>query len=239
MYYYVRIGERRMEDQILSEKRWNLFARELEVILEAHQLSIGQLDDRLGIHREKVRRLKQSLLTPKSFPVLNTEEMEVVSEKLQLTDAEMVQLRAAILASAIERMLMDRINQDDALLATEQLLLIISRAMQQQLNSITGMGAIRREDAIPSTYDESDLALEAAIERIEKGTTALHLSHHISSHSERIERTKEARSHFEAALAELDEVDDDMRMLAAWSYYQAEAQSRLAEAEERLEDLGE
>lgn len=228
-----------MANQSSEEKRWNIFARELETILEAHQLTIGQLDDQLGIHREKVRRLKRSLFTSKSFPVLNTEEMEQVIDELQLSDAETVQLRAALLTVAIERLLMDRIDQENALLACEQLFPIISDAMQQQFNSVRGLGAIRREDVIASTYDESDLALEAAIEHVEKGIIMLHLSRNVSSHSERVERTREARSHFEAALAELEEVDGDMQLLAAWSYYKAEAQSRLAEAEERLEDLGE
>ena len=228
-----------MTGQPPSEKRWNLFARELENILAVHNLSIGQLDDQIGIHREKVRRLKQSLLLPKSFPVLNTEEMEQVVDALSLDDAEVMRLRAAILAVAIERILMDRINQDDALLATEQLLPVISKAMQQEVQSITGMGAIRREDTIPSNYDESDLALELAKERLEKGTLAIHLSYHVSSHSERIERTREARTHFEAVLAELNEVDDDMRLLAAWNYCYTEAQNRLSEVSERLEDLGE
>ena len=51
--------------------------------------------------------------------------MEAVSEKLQLTDAEILRLRAAILTTSIERMLMDRINQDDALVAAEQMLPLI------------------------------------------------------------------------------------------------------------------
>jgi hypothetical protein len=227
-----------MVNPIPSEKHWNLFARELEAILEAHQLSIGQLDDRLSIHREKVRRLKQSLLTPKNFPVLNTEEMEMLSEKLQLSDDEIMRLRAAVLATAIERVLMDRISPSDALAVAEHMLPLISRAMQEQINSITGMGAIRREDTISSDYDESDLALESAIEAIDKGTIALHLSYNVSSHIERIERAQEACHHFEVAQAELDEVDDDMRMLAAWKYCSEEAQSRLIEVNERLEELG-
>jgi len=228
-----------MTGQTQSVKRWNLFARELEEILVTHNLSIGQLDDKIGVHREKVRRLKQSLLFPKSFPVLNTEEMEQVIDALGLDDAEVMRLRAAILATAIERMLMDRINQDDALLATEQLLFVISKAMQQEVQSVTGMGAIRGEDSIPSNYNEGDLALEFVIDTINKGTIALHLSYNVSSHTERIERVQEARHHFEVAQAELDEVDDDLRLLTAWNYSYTEAQNRLAEANERLEDLGE
>lgn len=228
-----------MTDQAQSSKRWNLFARELEDILADHHYTLGQLDDQAGIHREKVRRLKQSLGLPKNFPVLNSEEMAAISEKLQLSDTEIMRLRAAVLATAIERVLMDRISPSDALAAAEHMLPLISRAMQEQVNSITGMGAIRREDTISSDYDESDLALEAAIEAIDKGTIALHLSYNVSSHTERVERAQEARYHFEAAQAELDEVDDDIRQLAAWKYCNQEAQSRLAEADQRLEDLGE
>src|SRR5690242_18013470 len=106
-----------MDDQSASGKRWNLFARELADILAVNHLGLGHLDDRAGIHREKVRRLIQSLSAPKSFPVLNAEEMELVIQKFQLGDEDVLRLRAALLATSIEKTLMDRINQDDALLA--------------------------------------------------------------------------------------------------------------------------
>ena len=57
---------------------WNLFASVLQEILAAHGLGLGHLDDRANIHREKVRRLQHSLKVPKSFPVLNIDEMEQV-----------------------------------------------------------------------------------------------------------------------------------------------------------------
>ena len=227
-----------MANQATSEMRWNLFARELEDILAEHQCAIDQLNERAGIHGEKVRRLKQSLLIPKNFPILNTDEMEAISEKLHLSHTEILRLRAAVLATSIERVLMDRISPRDALVAAEQLLPLIIKAMQEQINSITGMGAIRREDTISSDYDENDLALESAIESIDKGTIALHLSYSVSSHTERIERALEARHHFEVAQVELDEVDDDIHMLTSWKYCHTEAQSRLIEANERLDDLG-
>jgi hypothetical protein len=40
-----------------SSKRWNLFARELEDILEEHGLRLGHLNDRAGLHPQKVSRL--------------------------------------------------------------------------------------------------------------------------------------------------------------------------------------
>ena len=102
------------------KRRWNLFARELEDILTNHSLRLGQLDDRAGIHREKVRRLQKSLKVPKSFPTLNPSEMDVVIESCFLTENEVFRLRAAIIATSVEAMLMDRINQDDALKAAER-----------------------------------------------------------------------------------------------------------------------
>src|SRR5436190_2098089 len=104
-----------------QNKRWNLFARELENILAARGLKLGLLDDRVGIHREKVRRLQQSLLTPKRFPVLNPEEIDLLVQAFHLSEGEWVRLQAAMLATAIERMLMERIDQDNALLASEQI----------------------------------------------------------------------------------------------------------------------
>ena len=83
-----------MSEHLEQAKRWNLFARELEDILASYNLGLGHLDDRDGIHREKVRRLIQSLRAPKSFPVLNTEEMDLLVQTLQLGDEEVLRLRA-------------------------------------------------------------------------------------------------------------------------------------------------
>src|SRR5205085_11306335 len=103
-----------MTDRQISPRRWNLFARELEDILVARNLGLGLLDNRASIHREKVRRLLRSLVQPKSFPVLNADELKQVISAFGLTGEEELRLRAAMLATAIERMLMDRIDQDDA-----------------------------------------------------------------------------------------------------------------------------
>jgi len=127
-----------------SAKRWNLFARELEDILATRNLGLGHLDDRAGIHREKVRRLIQSLRVPKSFPVLNTEEIHYIIEEFAFSENDVLRLRAAVLATSIEKTLMDRINQDDALLAAEQLFPVIFKALQEQVGGISGLGTIRR-----------------------------------------------------------------------------------------------
>src|SRR5438067_13457294 len=109
-----------MANQAWPTKRWNIFARELEDILAVRHLDIGYLDNRVGIHHEKVHRLTQSLLIPKSFPVLNADEMGRLIQICNLGDFEVTRLRAAVLVASLQKMLMNRINQDDALLAAEQ-----------------------------------------------------------------------------------------------------------------------
>jgi hypothetical protein len=114
-----------------QEKSGNLFAHELEEILAAHGQNLSQMDPRLGIPREKARRLLQSLRTPKSFPVLGPEELECLELELPLSGVEWTRLRAALLATAIERMLMDRLGQDKALQAAEQVVFLIDEALRR------------------------------------------------------------------------------------------------------------
>src|ERR1039457_4814831 len=87
--------------------RWNIFARELEDILATRGLKLGHLDDRgVVFHREKVRRLQQSLKSPQHLTTLNPDEMERLTVIMQLTALEQKQLRAALLATAVEMTLM-------------------------------------------------------------------------------------------------------------------------------------
>src|SRR5271165_4605204 len=98
--------------------RWNIFARELENVLRMRDLRLGHLDDRgIVLQREKVRRLQRSLLTPSHFPILSPEELDRLISYLELTRLEQHRLHAAIVATAVERTLMDRVPPEVALLA--------------------------------------------------------------------------------------------------------------------------
>lgn len=132
-----------MNDRLASHGGWNLFARVLQEILVAHGLGLGHLDDRAHIHPEKVRRLQRSLRVPKNFPVLTIEEMEEVAHVFKLDWQEQIRLRAAVLATSIEATLMDRINQDDALKAAEQILPIIQRSLQEHEGELGGLAVAR------------------------------------------------------------------------------------------------
>ena len=217
---------------------WNLFASVLQEILAAHGLGLGHLDDRANIHREKVRRLQLSLKVPKSFPVLNIDEMERVITTFQLNRKEKTRLRAAILATSIEETLMDRINPDDALKAAEQILDIIEQALQEHAHDLAGIGAVKGGSSMTSEESEIDRKLENALTAIDHATIALHLSRNADSQAERVECAQQARVSFMAALAELDRATPVLKLSDAWLVWHDEAQNGLAAAQSRLTSLG-
>lgn len=217
---------------------WNLFASVLQEILAAHGLGLGHLDDRAHIHREKVRRLQLSLKVPKSFPVLNIDEMEQVITVFQLNRNEKTRLRAAILATSIEETLMDRINPDDALKAAEQIFGIIEQALQEHLHDLVGIGAVKGGVTMMSEESEIDRKLGNALTAIDHATLALHLSRNADSQVQRVERAQQAKDGFTSALAELDKATSALKVNDAWLVWHDEAQNGLSAAQSRLASLG-
>lgn len=151
-----------------EDRQWNLFARELEDILAVHGFRLGHLNDRAEIHPEKVRRLQHSLRMPR-FHMLAPEELERVYDVFGFNHEERIRLKAAILATAIEVLLMNRINQDDALAAAEQMLPALRRAVEAHDGDSGGLGAIkaievrqaRPTDTLEDGLETLDLALLA------------------------------------------------------------------------------
>jgi hypothetical protein len=217
---------------------WNLFASVLQEILAAHGLGLGHLDDRANIHREKVRRLQLSLKVPKSFPVLNIDEMEQVITIFRLNRKEKIRLRAAILATSIEETLMDRINPDDALKAAEQILGIIELALQEHAHDLAGIGAVKGGSIMMSEESEIDRKLGNALTAIDHATIALHLSRNADAQVERVERAHQARDGFTLAIVELDKAAPALKANDTWQVWHDEAQNGLTAAQSRLASLG-
>ena len=222
-----------------SSPGWNLFARVLQEVLAAHGVGLGYLDDRVKIHPEKVRRLQRSLKVPKSFPVLNIDEMEQVFIVFRLNRREKTRLRAALLATAIEQTLMDRINQHDALRAAEQILPIIEHALDTYADEPLGIGAVKGEGgAVMPDEAEIERELGGALSAIDRAQLSLHLSHNVESHAERVERAREAWDSFEAALVLLEAVESAFKAQEVWRVWYDEAQQGQRTAKERLAALG-
>ncbi len=222
-----------------SNKRWNLFARELEDILVAHDLRLGLLDDDTGIHREKIRRLQKSLSTPKNFPVLNPEEMELLIEKFDLSEEERVRLRAALLATAIERMLMSRIDKDNALQASEKIGTILREILLTQFEQDGELGSIRSGDSESIEDNKEDMTWDRAWSALDGGDLARQLSNDVISYREGLRWAKEADACYTESLTELDSLDEDSKSLQIWNIWRCDAHTGRASTRARLEDLGE
>jgi hypothetical protein len=230
-----------------NEPRWNLFARELEDILAIRGLRLGHLryrTDEFGaplVHHEKVRRLKHSLRA-KSFTLLNPEELERVMKAFEFTSEEHSRLRAALLATAVEVTLMDRINPDSALRAAEQILPVLRQALDSPdedngLRSIRGGGTAMLEDEAQGGI-ELDTRFEKALDALDRGTLALHLARSTGRHQERIDQAQQALEKFHAALRLLDTATDHERDQETWQLWQSEARHGGEQAAQILAHFG-
>jgi hypothetical protein len=227
-----------MTRQKSQNKYWNLFAHELEVILQAHGLSFSSLTSGAQIHSEKVRRLKLSLEVPK-FHLLSPEELDHVTYTFKFTGEEQLRLRAAILATAIEETLMNRIDADNALRAAEEIFPIIVKALRERVGQQHGMAVTRRDFLMDQT--SIDEILESALEQFDQAMIALHLGYHVDAPAERVEQTCRARDGFAAALVTLEELrrkHDSLTTSTIWEMWYTEVQSGLTTAQQRLTQLG-
>jgi hypothetical protein len=211
--------------------RWNSFARELEPILARRNLRLGHLDDRKDeqgplVHPEKVRRLQRSLDTPKSLTTLNPDELRRVTHAFNLTPEEEARLRAALLATAAERLLLGRVDQYIALQAADEAFYTLLAAIGQDPPP-PGMSGVRDPAAsqpyviVPATDDSEPLA--QAMGAIDRATLALHLSEDQAPISERIDRAAEAQMDYTRALDTLGQMPTANVDHEAWAYWRDEA----------------
>ena len=223
----------------VAQKYWNIFAFELRNVLSNYNMDLGHLDDRFGIHREKVRRLIHSLRTPSSLPVLNREDTEMITNMLHLSQQDILRLRAALLATSVQRMLCDRIEPEAARLAAEQLLPIILEALIEHTNKY-GLGNVRTGEITPlEDADDIDLAFESILTAIDYGEETVQLSYNVISPGERVKRAYQAKASFEDACTKLAQVNRHIKQLPQWKIWTNEAEKGKKTAMERLEELGE
>jgi len=219
-------------------KGWNLFARELEAILRAHGSPLGHLTTRVGIHTEKVRRLRQSLTSRTfHFHLLNPQELEEIILAFQLTGEEQLRLRAALLATAIEELLMNRIDPESALQVAEEVFPLLLLWLRQRVEQQQGLTTIRgRTDMHEPTLDEM---FEPILAQLNHGLLALYLGEQ-GSLTERLEHHRNALKSFLAvqeALEMLCKQEPDLKADAIWQLWYSEAQHNLSQAQQSVEHL--
>lgn len=186
-----------MTFQETAEVRWNIFARELEDVLKAHDLSISRLDDEGVVYfPEKVARLKRSLRSPASFPTLNPEELERLETNVPLTPDERARLRAALAAAAVERALMDRMDPPTALMAADDVFHVLLARVQREPDS--PLAGVRANTGFAAAEEESG-PLAAALDSIDRATLALHAARDASGRAREV-NTAAAEREFARAL---------------------------------------
>ena len=141
--------------------RWNIFARELEVILAVRQLRIEALPEEIALFPGKVRRLAQSLSEPDSFPILTDEEITALTRKFNLNNDEVLRLHAAILAASIEQSLMVQMDKEAARSIAEAAFQQILSALRQADDEANDPDTTRG-DIFLGMDDANERALNAA-----------------------------------------------------------------------------
>jgi len=218
-----------------NDVSWNIFARVLERILHAHGYTLWQLRTVAEIHTEKIGRLHRSLHEPK-FNVLSPDDLDKVILACNFTADEATQVRAAVLATAIEKMLMDRINRFDALAAAEQVYPILYRALKKRGDDSHGLGGTKGTAApvaTPLPTQTGSEAFERAIDEVDASLLLLHLAD-TSDGEDGVQYAQLARSRFLTTLALLEDLENEVRASESWLVWHAETLGGLAHAEQRI-----
>lgn len=85
---------------------------------------------------------------------------------------------------------------------------------------------------------ELDMALEPALDSIDRATLALHLSRMLSLPMERIEQAQQACTTYKSALRQLHTLSPDVRATTAWQHWEEEARHGFDFARATLDQLG-
>lgn len=215
-----------------SSNHWNIFVRELETILLKRGLRVSHLDDRgIVLHREKVRRLQQSLKSPRHLTTLNPDEIERLTLEMQLSEHEQKQLRAALLATAVEMILMDRIDPQTALMASDDVFHILFAAMKAQPDMVMTTGV--KAGAISDDAEEcGDELFVQALDLVDRAILAVHVSQQASSPQAQIIHAREAFDTFAHSLTLLQQCQSPPADSDDWRYWFNEVNDgqKLAEA---------
>jgi hypothetical protein len=219
------------------KKRWNIFARELENLLAARRIRLELLHEVITIFPDKARRLAQSLYEPGYFPLLNNGELEDLTLTCHLSHAEVLHLKAAVLATSVEKMLLGyTLDEEKALQTADTTFPFFLDVLQQIDDEANDQDAIRG-DLFLAMDNTNDRALNDAYHSFDNGEMALYLSEHAVSKQERVESARQACHYFKQALEELDTAEIHIRTTQGWHDWRAEIQRSLTSAEIRLQAL--
>lgn len=195
-----------------SEQSGNLYARELAQILAEHGLELDDLVDRVGLDPSTVQRLRLSLTNLLLSPVLSPQEQELLVTGLLFNATEQRRLLAALMATAIQRLLKDQLGLTCAhQFTTRAYPFLLTASLQADLDTL---GA---PDRTPDHGSREDQTWWAIWEAIESAALAFQMSHGRGlPRGERVRQLREARAWLEEAMADLESLDAASKVSPIW-----------------------
>ena len=208
----------------VPQMQWNIFARELDAILRAHGSRIGLLDnhEEIALHPQVVQRLLRSLHSPKPLVVLNPDVLTNIIQVYAMSIDERRRLKAAILATAVQRILMDRVDASLVLMISNNVfdLLLAAFVAHPALESLV------RQSSFTSPPNGTEATpLFEALDVLDQCTVELHLTLQTESDEERRRMALQTYQAFGFALTLLEQCSQDVRQAPDWEYWYREAQS--------------
>lgn len=217
----------------------SLFAIVLQSILEDHRLTFWYLTTRVGIHREKVRRLIASLHKP-HFILLSPEDFEAMDQSIPLNGTEILRLQAAILATVMENYLSSIMDLSRAQQTAEGFYNLFYAVLLRNTgnNQLDTLG-LASPDASPSSRNVlKDSSLDMAIELIDRGIAEATLRNFQTppgqiSHSDYLKLLR----YFTDGLYILSRLPDDIKATAKWQDWHKIAHKEAAEIIRLIQQL--
>jgi hypothetical protein len=209
--------------------RWNIFARELMAVLEAHGRKLSFLNG-IADHRTTVQRLQKSLTSPGHLVTLNPEEMKRLFEALPLRPQEKEHLQAALVATAVEMALMGRMDLDTAYRASDNVFTLLT-ANPDVVRNVRGGSSTFIDDG-----DMVDGSIsERALHLLDRALLTLHIARGASPAYIRRVHAQESLDIAAMALELLERCRDESEEWKSWS----EGAGTISQKAQELLDQGE
>jgi hypothetical protein len=186
----------------------NIFAQELQNILQQRGLQLEDLMGRIGLHPGKVRQLRLSLQRADRYPVLSLDQMDLLIKELSLSEQEVARLHQVLpMLPSISDENHQHVTQSDD---------------KQDFDNKRGGDPTSPEDAA------FDRALTPVFNLMNQGNIALQMIDSSYSDAQRLRMQRKARDYFEEALKKLNRMPRDIQRNPEWDLWRQEVMQNLA-----------
>ncbi len=224
---------------------YNIFVRELEAVLKTKpkKKGISQLTELpFYIHPMKIARLLASRHSPKHLAILNPTDLEAIMDHFEFDQKERLRIKAAIMATAVERVLIDRIDAELALHAADEVFSILYHAMSRATPSPAQPASEAISVETPMSLSEIKFTPEIesefthVLDVLDQALELMFRCKELPKGEERTHCAQDLVSLFDRMLDLLDSIPQDQRTLERWQPWFDEARKCRADAQRWLQE---